>query len=187
MTEVSVEDVIVRLLEPDDDGTPRLANERVRIVLLREHDGNRVLPIWIGPSEGDALALQLGSESMPRPLTVDLMARLVEASGARIERVTISALRGKTFYAVVTLGAADGGRVEVDARPSDALNLAVRVGAPISVDDELMDQAGVRDDDLASELAAENDVTGQDAQPGGEWSSLSPEIVRALHPTWGRK
>src|SRR5207249_1832873 len=112
MIEVTLEDVIVRVVEGDvpEGEQPRLANERMRVVLLRERDGERRLPIWIGAFEGDALALHLGGESMPRPLTADLMARLVEATGGRIEHVRISSLRDKTFYAVVAVAVGD--RVE---------------------------------------------------------------------------
>jgi hypothetical protein len=180
MVEVTVEDVVVRML-PGPDEEARLANERLRIVLLREKEGGRVLPIWIGSPEGDALALQLGGESMPRPLTADLMARLLEALGAQIERVTISSLREKTFYAVVTVSSPTGTH-DVDARPSDALNLAARVGAPIFVEDEVLDEAGIApEDDLHARLAEEMARhTGEEPREG-EWRSLSPELVKSLH------
>jgi uncharacterized protein len=186
MPEVTLEDVIVRAL-PEEAEEPRLANERVRVVLLREKGGEgRRLCIWVGPPEGDALALQLGGDSMPRPLTADLMARLLEAAGARIERVTISSLREETFYANVRVVGADGAQ-EIDARPSDALNLAARVDAPIFVDDEVMASAGIAGDDLERELAEVYEKYGYPAEAPGEWRSLSPELVKALHPPPGRR
>jgi uncharacterized protein len=180
MVEVTVEDVVVRML-PGPDEESRLATERLRIVLLREKEGGRVLPIWIGSPEGDALALQLGGESMPRPLTADLMARLLEVLSAQIERVTISSLREKTFYAVVTVSS-PAGTHDIDARPSDALNLAARVGAMIFVEDEVLREAGIdADENLHARLAEEAaEHTGEEA-PGAEWRSLSPELVKSLH------
>ena len=185
MPEVTLEDVIVRAL-PSEYGEPQLATDPLRVVLLREKGGDRrQLAIWVGAPEGDALALQLGGESMPRPLTADLMARLLEAAGAGIERVTISSLRENTFYAVVRV-ATGGGVQEIDSRPSDALNLAARVGAPIFVDDEVMDGAGIRGDDLERELAELCERHGFDTE-AGEWRTLSPEQVKALHPPPRRK
>jgi uncharacterized protein len=129
----------------------------MRIVVLREREGSRLLPIWVGAPEGDALALQLGGEAMPRPLTADLMASLLEAAGARVERVMVSSLRERTFYATIAL--ASGGKAqEIDARPSDALNLAIRVGAPIFVADEFMSNAVA--EDLDSALAREEASLG---------------------------
>jgi bifunctional DNase/RNase len=122
---------------------------------------------------------------MPRPLTADLMARLLEAAGAGVERVTISSLRENTFYAVVLIATGDGAQ-EIDSRPSDALNLAARVGAPIFVDDEVMATAGIAGEDLERELAELCEKYGFD-QEAGEWRSLSPELVKALHPPPRRK
>lgn len=191
MIEVTVEDVVVRVLaETADDETPRLANERLRVVLLQEKEGERVLPIWVGPPEGDALALQLGGESMPRPMTADLMARLVEAAGASVERVAVNSLRDRTFYATVTLRTA-AGTSELDARPSDALNLALRVEAPIFVEREVMEQGIVPDADerLTGLTELERkwlETEGESPEPG-EWRSLSPDFVKALHPPPGAK
>jgi bifunctional DNase/RNase len=189
MVEVTVDDVVVRVLEDAPEGETRLADRRTRVVLLKEKEGDRVLPIWVGPPEGDALALQLGGEAMPRPLTPDLMARLVEATGARIERVVVSSLREKTFYASVGVRTRDGAK-EVDARPSDALNLAVRVGAPIFVDDEVMGASGIAAEDAAERMVAlEREWLQSDdaAEEPSEWRSLSPDFVKELHPVPGRK
>src|SRR5438270_314576 len=109
MIEVTLEDVVVRVVAGDtpEGELPRLANERLRVVLLRERDGERRLPIWIGAFEGDALALHLGGESMPRPLTADLMARLLDATGGKVDHVRVTSLRDKTFYAIVAVAAGD--------------------------------------------------------------------------------
>jgi RNA polymerase sigma factor (sigma-70 family) len=184
MIEVTLEDVVVRVLTGEgDEGTPRLGSRQLRIVLLREKGGERVLPIWIGAAEGDALALVLGGGSVPRPLSADLMARLLEASGASVERVTISSLRDQTFYSTIAL-AAGGSTHELDARPSDALNLAVRVGAPIEVEESILESSGIRADEVLGKL--EEDSPFQD-EPEGEWRSLSADLLETLHPPWPTK
>jgi RNA polymerase sigma factor (sigma-70 family) len=181
MIEVFVNDVVVRMTEEGGDGPPVVGP--MRIVLLKEKDGERVLPIWVGAAEGDALALQLGGDAMPRPLTADLMARLLDAAGARVERVVVHSLREKTFYATVTI-VASGRTEEIDARPSDALNLATRIGAPIFVADEVM--AGAVTGDLEAALAKEEASLGLEPAAPGDWRSLSPTLVKALHPPPGK-
>ena len=188
MVEVTVDDVVVRVLKDAPEGETRLANERMRVVLLKEAEGDRVVPIWVGPPEGDALALQLGGESMPRPMTADLMARLVEATEARIDRVAVNSLRDKTFYATVTVRTGDRA-TEVDARPSDAFNLALRTGAPVFVDSEVIDQSGIAAGEadermvvLEREFRQSLEGAEQEPEEPGEWQSLSPELVKALYP-----
>jgi RNA polymerase sigma factor (sigma-70 family) len=181
MIEVELRDVVVRMA--GGDGEPELASEN-RIMLLQERGGPRVLPIWVGPPEGDALALHLGSEPVPRPLTADLMARLLEATGARVERVEVSSLRENTFYGTVRLVTAAGEEREADARPSDAINLAVRVGAPILVDEGLFAGSALpsgEPEDLDRELALASEKHGLELeQVQGTWTSLSPELVRTV-------
>ena len=181
MIEVTLEDVVIRLLKGEgEQEMPQFRGSSLRIVLLREKGGDRVLPIWVGASEGDALALQFTGGTMPRPLTADLTASLLEASGAAIERVAVVSLRDKTFYAVITLAA--GGRTsEIDARPSDALNLATRVGAPIYVDPEIMDASGMRADEVRGKL---DDESPFEDEPEGEWRTLTAELLASLHPPW---
>jgi len=174
MVEVTVDDVVVRMAKENGD-EPQLVSEQ-RIVLLKEKGGERVLPIWIGAPEGDALALQLGGEATPRPMTADLMAKLLDAVGVRVERVAVNTLRGDTFYATVVL---DSGK-EVDARPSDALNLAARVRAPIFVDEQVMEHGFTGDLDV--KLKEEEARLGIEAEREGEWQSLTAETIKALHP-----
>jgi RNA polymerase sigma factor (sigma-70 family) len=182
MVEVTLEDVVIRVLT--GEGEEEVSSRSLRIVLLREQGGDRVLPIWIGAAEGDALALQLTGGTMPRPLTADLMASLLEVSGAAVERVAVASLRDKTFYAVITLSTG-GGTSEIDARPSDALNLAARVGAPIYVDDKIMDASGMRADEVRGKL---DDKSPFEDEPEGEWRTLSAELLESLHPPWpGRR
>jgi RNA polymerase sigma factor (sigma-70 family) len=182
MVEVTLEDVVVRVAE--DNGEPRIADEHVRIVLLKEKGGERVLPIWIGAPEAAALALELGGEATPRPMTADLMAKLLGAADASVERVTVNSLREDTFYATIALSTG-GGEQEVDARPSDALNLAVRVGAPIFVDDAVMEHAFTGD--LDEKVREEEERRGIEPVEGAEWRSFSPEMVKALYPPFPPK
>jgi RNA polymerase sigma factor (sigma-70 family) len=181
MIEVALEDVWVRVAP---DAPVRLAGEQ-RIVLLREKGGERVLPIWIGPPEGDALAIQLRGGSSPRPLTPDLTTRLLEAAGACVERVVVTRLEDNTFYAVVAVGT--GGEVrEVDARPSDALNLALRVGAPVFVDGAVLEQAGLVGDDLPALLDRECERIAEEGvierPPPGKWQPHSLELTAFRWP-----
>jgi RNA polymerase sigma factor (sigma-70 family) len=132
--EVSVADI--RRGESDDPGL------QPHVVLLQERHGDRVLPVWIGRAEATALALSLETAEMPRPMTYQFMANLLTATKARVREVRITRLVETTFYAVLILEGPEG-RTEVDARPSDALNLALVTGAAMLVSGELLDDAGV--------------------------------------------
>lgn len=113
------------------------------VVFLKELDGDRSLPIWIGHLEAGSIALALEGVQPPRPITHDLLKSMLEAVGARVKRVAINELRNETFYALIEIEA-DGHTFEVDSRPSDALALALRAEAPIFVAEQVLEQAGVR-------------------------------------------
>lgn len=113
-----------------------------RVVILKEKDSERYLPIWIGPAEADAIALKLQQVSVPRPLTHDLLSSVINALGATVDFIVVNDLKNDTFYAKVILEA-DGGRVEIDSRPSDALALAVRVKVPIYAEEAVLEKAGI--------------------------------------------
>jgi RNA polymerase sigma factor (sigma-70 family) len=102
--------------------------------------GERTLPVWVGPAEGRFIALQLEGVAAPRPMTAALAANLVAAAGARIREVRIERLDDEVFYAVVAV-AGPGGEREVDARPSDAIALAMLAGAPILVSAEVLERS----------------------------------------------
>ncbi len=122
------------------------------VVILKEVGRERYLPIWIGPWEASAIAMRLQGLTPERPLTHDLFASTLEAVGATVDRVIISALAEETFHALLVI-ARDGTLHEIDGRPSDALALAVRVGARIFVLAAVLEQAalgadgGLGDDD----------------------------------------
>ncbi|MDQ4077334.1 MAG: bifunctional nuclease family protein [Chloroflexota bacterium] len=130
MVRVTIDSIRVSLISPQ------------RIVVLREEDGERHVPIWIGPFEAEALTLSLRGANVPRPLTHDLLKNVLEALDANVSHIVINALRDDIFYATIVVDR-DGEVIEIDARPSDAINLAVRTTAAIFVAEEVLDQAGV--------------------------------------------
>jgi len=105
--------------------------------LVEKGKAGRELPIWIGPFEAQAIALELHGVAAPRPLTHDLMKTLVERLGAKLDRVVIEDLRDGTFFGTLHLAGPGGGDIALDARPSDAIALALRLHGPILVDEEL--------------------------------------------------
>lgn len=114
-----------------------------RIVVLKEQEGERLLPIWIGPFEADAITIQLQGMDAARPLTHDLLKSVIETLGAEVMHIIVTGLENTTFYAQIVLDI-DGDTIEIDSRPSDAIALAVRVNAPIYVAEEVMDQACIQ-------------------------------------------
>ena len=113
-----------------------------RVVILKEKAAERYLPIWIGPAEADAIAVKLQGVTVPRPLTHDLLYSIIDALGATINFILLSDLKSDTFYAKIVFNA-DGGQMEVDSRPSDALALALRAGVPIYAEEAVLDKAGI--------------------------------------------
>ncbi|MEW5982446.1 MAG: bifunctional nuclease family protein [Acidobacteriota bacterium] len=110
------------------------------IVILRDADGDRVLPIWVGVFEANAIALQIENIATPRPMTHDLLRNVLRDLNADVEKVVVSDLRDSTFFALIHL-VVSGERVAVDARPSDAIALALRTQAPIYVEEHVIDSA----------------------------------------------
>ncbi len=110
------------------------------IVILKDSTAEEVLPIWVGVFEANAIATQLEKIVSPRPMTHDLLRSAIEQLGGKIERITITDLRDATFYAILHLDR-DGEKVEVDARPSDAMALALRCGAPIYVEETVIEKS----------------------------------------------
>ena len=161
-----------------DDGLVEMVVESVRVhmlssrhvVILKEAARDRYLPIWIGPWEASAIAMKLQGLTPERPLTHDLFATTLEALGARIERVVISTLAEETFHARIMFER-DGRMVEVDARPSDALALAVRAGVRIFAADSVLEQAA---------LGGDHGIA--DDEEGGEGSTLETTGERLVDP-----
>jgi uncharacterized protein len=113
-----------------------------RVVILKEKTAERYLPIWIGPAEADAIAVKLQGVNVPRPLTHDLLRSVIDSLGASVNSIVVSDLKNDTFFAKIILNV-DGGPVEIDSRPSDALALAVRAEVPIFADESVLEKAGI--------------------------------------------
>ena len=113
-----------------------------RVAVLKEKEGERYLPIWIGPAEADAIAVKIQGTHVPRPLTHDFVNTVIDTLGATVKSTVVSDLRKDTFYAKVVLNRG-GEEIEIDCRPSDALALAVRTDAPIFVNEKIMNRAGI--------------------------------------------
>jgi bifunctional DNase/RNase len=113
-----------------------------RVVILKEKESDRYLPIWIGPAEADAIAVKLQDVTVSRPLTHDLLRSVIDTLGATVSSIIVSELKNDTFYAKIMLSV-DGGQLEVDSRPSDALALAVRANVPIFAEEVVLDKAGI--------------------------------------------
>lgn len=140
-----------------------------RIVVLKDVDTTRYLPIWIGPFEADAITIQLQNVEVARPLTHDLLKAAIELLGAEIEQVAITDLRNDTFYAEITVRL-DKQRLQIDARPSDAIALAVRAGVPVYVAESVLVQAAI-----TPERDLDTGVAGPEAS---EDTAASPEAFR---------
>ena len=130
------------------------------VVLLQEVAGERSLPIFIGAPEATAIAFAIQGVEVPRPMTHDLMKDLLDALGANVERVVVSEVRDATYFVEIHL--AVGGRaLELSSRPSDAIALAARTHAPLFVEDELMESAGVVLDDDEDDDEAPEEIVGE--------------------------
>jgi len=142
------------------------------IIILRDDEEKRSLPIWVGLAEANAIALELEKIPTARPMTHDLIRNILESVGARVTKVVVNDLKENTFYAVIhlRLGPND---LTVDSRPSDAIALALRVDAPIFVDEEVLNKA----ESVEVKVAKEPDSTGKPDDPARikEWlESIKP-------------
>jgi bifunctional DNase/RNase len=140
------------------------------IVILRDEEEKRSLPIWVGIFEANAIALELEKIATPRPMTHDLMKNILESLDARVAKIVVNDLRDNTFFAVIHLHLGDS-EITVDCRPSDAIALALRVGAPIFVEEEVVQKA------KSVEMAKEGESGKPDDQEKlKEWlDNLKPE------------
>ncbi len=148
------------------------------VVILKELERERYLPIWIGPWEANAIAMRLQGVSSERPLTHDLFSSTLELLGVAIRKVVISSLAEETFHARLYIDS--GGReLEVDSRPSDALALAVRAGVRIFAADGVLDRAGVRPDDGGTTLE-DLESTGDAASPADPRLDVFRDFINSL-------
>ncbi len=146
-----------------------------RVVILKEKESDRFLPIWIGPAEADAIAVRLQEVAVARPLTHDLLRSIIDSLGASVDYVIVNDLSNDTFFARIMLQI-DGRVMEIDSRPSDAIALAVRVQVPIYADESVLEKAGVKLDQEGQTLEA---ITGETREATTE---VSPEELEKLSP-----
>ena len=144
-----------------------------RVVILKEKESDRYLPIWIGPAEADAIAVRLQDVQVARPLTHDLLRTVIEELGGSIEHIFVNDLSNDTFFAKIVLKV-DGRSVDIDARPSDAIALAVRAQVPIYADESVLEKAGVRLDEESGTIEGVSDTK--------ESKEASPEELEKLSP-----
>lgn len=141
-----------------------------RVVVLRETDSKRYLPIWIGPFEADAIAMAIQGHEPQRPMTHDLLKAMIGELDGQLNHILVNDIQDNTFFARIVIEQR-GRTIEVDARPSDAIALAVRTDVPIYVEAHVLDQAGVFFDEEEGGAAAEAQSTEANAEPeteGGE-------------------
>lgn len=149
-----------------------------RIVILREVDDERYLPIWIGTPEADSITIALQEVEVARPLTHDLVKNIFNSFNARLLRVEVVALQEDTFYGNI-VAEVDGRTVNIDSRPSDALALAVRAHVPIMVTKTVMDMAGIiPEDDMQEEGEELGEVEG--VESGSERLSVFEDFLENL-------
>lgn len=149
-----------------------------RIVILREVDDERYLPIWIGTPEADSITIALQEVEVARPLTHDLVKNIFNSFDARVLRVEVVALQEDTFYGNI-VAEVDGRTVNIDSRPSDALALAVRAHVPIMVSKTVMDMAGIiPEDDMQEEGEELGEVEG--VESGSERLSVFEDFLENL-------
>jgi uncharacterized protein len=118
-------------------------NRNEQVIVLREREGSRFLPVVIGIAEVNAIKLKLSGIEPPRPLTHDLLLSTIDQLGAKLKEIHIDKLESNTFHAKLILNRNGSGEVKVDARPSDSVALALRAGVSIFVAEEVLDEAGV--------------------------------------------
>ncbi|MEW5985830.1 MAG: bifunctional nuclease family protein [Chloroflexota bacterium] len=127
-----------------------------RIVMLRDTDSDRQLPIWIGPCEAEAITIELQDVEIARPVTHDLLKNTIKEMGGKVSHILINELRDQVFYARLVVDQ-KGNQLEIDCRPSDAIALAVRVKVPIFVNEAVMDEAAiVPEPDITDKDESEN-------------------------------
>ena len=135
----------VLMFEMTVEGVKTSKQNHQRVVVLRGKEVNKYLPMWIGPAEGDSIAMKLQGKETFRPMTHDLMDSMIADLGGSVERVVVCALKDETFFAKIILRR-NGTTIERDSRPSDAVALAVRTGSSIYAEEDVLDRAGVEFD-----------------------------------------
>lgn len=167
MVRVEIDSIRVSLMSQD------------RVVVLKDTEVDRYLPIYIGAFEAEAIRVELQGVPVTRPLTHDLLKSIITELGGKVEQVVVNDLRNDIFYARITIGV-NGNSIDIDSRPSDAIALAVRLSVPIFVADSVMDRAAIEPED---EIEAEAEDQPTDIEPSrrteeknGEESSSDEDL-----------
>ncbi len=148
------------LMMDPNSGTP--------IIILKDVEGEGMLPIWVGAYEANAIALEIEKIAPQRPMTHDLLRNMVAQIGAMVNRVTVTELRDNTFFAVIELRGADGEKLTLDARPSDAIALALRADCPIYVAEEVFQ--------ASQHAGTETEDSPSKADEDDEWPDIIGEV-----------
>lgn len=158
------------------------------VVILQELEGERVLPIWIGPGEASAIAMELAGMKFSRPLTHDLFTSMLQGLNTALQRVLITKVVDNTYHAELILKR-DGQMVSIDARPSDSIAIALRAKAPIFAHEDLLEQASIEiqpseiDPDQISDVAGQEEPSGMDADQLKEYlKNMNPEDFGRFNP-----
>jgi len=125
-----------------------------RLIMLKEVNGERQLPIWIGPWMAEAIAIRLQNRPYPRPLTHDLLNTIINEMGGEVSHIVVNEMRNDTYYARITINV-NGQKLELDSRPSDAIALAIRANATIFVEDEVMQHSITPEADIIEDIDGE--------------------------------
>ncbi|MFO8101948.1 MAG: bifunctional nuclease family protein [Dehalococcoidia bacterium] len=165
MIEMKVENILVSTVNDS------------RVVLLKEAEGERYLPLWVGAAEANAIALKLENVEVPRPLTHDLAKSVIESLGASVEEVLVTELREEIFYGIMVLNRS-GQELRIDSRPSDCMAIALRFDAPIYVEEPVLDEAAMVLDPETGELRPASEFTGY--KPSEEVPEKPPEAFREV-------
>ena len=153
------------MVEMDVQGITLDPLSNMPVLVLKGKETNDILTIWIGVFEANSIAMYLECMTYPRPLTYDLINNIIESLSSTVDSVNIHTLKDNTYYASIILKDSYGNKVEIDARPSDAVNIALRSGCPIYVSEEVLNQ-----------VKNSNDKTELDEEDIKEWiESLKPE------------
>lgn len=172
MTEVTVQSL----------GLDRSSNTPV--VILQEKDGTRVLPIWIGPGEASAIAMELAGMNFSRPLTHDLMTSAIRGLGGALQRVMITKVIENTYYAEMIV-TRDGEFFSLDARPSDSIAMALRMDARIFTSDELLEDTAIEVADPSDLEEGSGEFTPEEAAEGEEEAGPPKDLkeyLRRMNP-----
>lgn len=156
---MQIEVKIRGLMVDPHSGTP--------VVILKDIHSDMLLPIWVGPYEANAIALEIEKVAPQRPMTHDLMRNLMTEMGLKVERVVVTELRDSTFYAVIEMLNPEGEALSLDARPSDAIALALRADCPIFVNDEVFRASNRKSEEVEEETGDSTDE---------EWPDVIGEV-----------